>query len=68
MISAKDALNGKYFVDKVLQYFIDDGLIVQYFDIKYICWGTPKDYEDYEETIKYWNAFYDVEQWLTKNQ
>ena len=68
MISAKDALNGKYYVDKVLQYFIDDGLIVQYFDVKYICWGTPKDYEDYEETIKYWNEFYDAEQWLTKNQ
>lgn len=68
MIWAKDTLDGKYYVDKVLQYFIDDGLIVQYFDVRYICWGTPKDYEDYEETLKYWSKFYDSEKWLKKNQ
>ena len=67
MIQKKDTLSGKYYVDKVLQYLIDDGLCVQYFDVKYICWGTPKDYEDYENTLNYWEEFYRSETWI-KNQ
>ena len=57
MIWKGDTLNGKYYVDKVLQYCIEARLKVQYFDIKYICWGTPSDYENYEQTISYWNEF-----------
>ena len=57
MIWAKDTIDGKYYVDKVLQYCIDAGLKVKYFDVRYICWGTPKDYEDYENTIEYWKSF-----------
>lgn len=54
MIWNKDTLNGKYYVDKVLQYCIDDGLKVDFFDVDYIGWGTPKDFSDYEKTFKYW--------------
>ena len=68
MIEKKDMLEGKYYVDKVIQYFIDEGFVVQYFDVKYLCWGTPKDYEDYEEILKYWNKFYNNEKWLKKSQ
>lgn len=57
MIWKKDTLNGKYYVDKVLQYAINAGLKVGYFDVKYICWGTPVDYENYECTIAYWKEF-----------
>jgi len=57
MIWKKDTLNGKYYVDRVLQYCIDANLKVKYFDIKYICWGTPADYENYENTIAYWSEF-----------
>ncbi len=57
MIWKKDTLNGKYYVDRVLQYCIDANLRVKYFDIKYICWGTPADYENYENTIAYWSEF-----------
>ena len=57
MIWKKDTLGGKYYVDKVLQYCIDGGLKVGYFDVKYICWGTPQDYENYEKTIAYWKDF-----------
>ena len=57
MIWKKDTLDGKYYVDKVLQYCIDAGLKVGYFDVKYICWGTPVDYENYEKTIAYWKEF-----------
>jgi dTDP-glucose pyrophosphorylase len=68
MIEKKDMLEGKYYVDKVIQYFIDEGFVVQYFDVKYLCWGTPKEYEDYEEILKYWNKFYNNEKWLKKSQ
>ena len=57
MIWARDTLNGKYYVDKVLQYCISGGLKVDYFDVKFICWGTPLDYENYEKTMKYWTDF-----------
>ena len=57
MIWNKDSLNGKYYVDKVLQYCIESNLKVGYFDVKYICYGTPIDYENYENTINYWKEF-----------
>jgi dTDP-glucose pyrophosphorylase len=57
MIWKKDTLDGKYYVDKVLQYCIESELKVGYFDVKYICWGTPIDYENYEKTISYWKEF-----------
>lgn len=65
MIWQKDTLDGKYYVDKVLQYCINDNLIVQYFDVKFICWGTPIDYENYENTIQYWKDFLKKEDWIT---
>lgn len=57
MVDAKDMVNGEYYVDQVIQYAIDDGLRVGFFDIQYICWGTPADYEEYEATIDYWKGF-----------
>lgn len=58
MIWAKDTLNGKYYADKVLNYSIKEGLKVGYFDVKFICWGTPLDYEN---SFKYWMEFYGKE-------
>ena len=63
MIQSKDTLDGKYYVDKVLQYYIEDKKKVSFFDVKYICWGTPLDYENYENTISYWTNFYNNEEW-----
>jgi len=57
MIWNKDTLDGKYYVDKLIQYCIDGGLTVQHFNVKYICWGTPVDYENYEKTLSYWKNF-----------
>ena len=57
MIAKKDMFEGKYYVDKVLQYCIDSGYRVGVFDVRYICWGTPEDYEDYENTLQYWKDF-----------
>lgn len=64
MIWAKDTLNGKYYVDKLLQYYIDAGKSVHYFDVKYLCWGTPQDYEEYEQTLAYWHSFVEEEKKL----
>lgn len=64
MIWQKDTLDGKYYVDKVLQYCIETGLKVGYFDVRFICWGTPKDYEDYENTFNYWSEFRNHEEQL----
>lgn len=61
MIWSKDSLNGKYYVERVLQYCIDKGLRVNFFDVKYFCWGTPDDYENYEKTISYWKEFSEKE-------
>ena len=58
MVAKKDTFDGKYYVDRVLQYCIDTGLGVGYFDVQYICWGTPFDYENYENTIHYWREFF----------
>jgi len=67
MIWAQDTLKGKYYIDRLLQYYIADDKNVSYFDVRYICWGTPLDYEDYERTFSYWSEFYKNEQWLNKN-
>jgi len=63
MIWNKDTLDGKYYVDKVLQYYVDSSKVVTYCDVNYLCWGTPMDYENYEKTIAYWKDFYEEEPW-----
>ena len=68
MIWKNDTLDNKFYVDKVLQYCIDEGLKVKFIDVNYICWGTPKDYYDYENRINYWKKFYIKNKWLKKTQ
>jgi NDP-sugar pyrophosphorylase family protein len=57
MIGNKDTLNGKYYLDNLLNYYIRDGSRVGFFDVNYVCWGTPDDYEQYENTLAYWKKF-----------
>ena len=57
MIWMNDTLDGKFYVDKVIQYAVQSGLRANIFDVSYICWGTPKDYENYEKTMRYWSEF-----------
>ena len=57
MIGNKDTLNGKYYLDNLLNYYVRDGSRVGFFDVNYICWGTPDDYEQYENTLTYWKKF-----------
>ncbi len=57
MIWSQDSFEGKYYVDKILNYYINKGYKVKKFDVNYHCWGTPEDYELYEKTLKYWKNF-----------
>jgi len=67
MIWSKDSANGKYYVDKVLDYYLKERLKVGYIDVKYICWGTPLDYENYQKTISYWISFLNENKWIKKS-
>ncbi len=61
MINKNDTYHGKFYVDKILNYFIKDGLNVSKFDVNYIGWGTPYDYETYEKTVDYWDKFHKLD-------
>lgn len=67
MIWSGDSVDGKYYVDKVLDYYIKEGLRVKYLDVRYICWGTPLDYENYQKSISYWMSFLKNNKWIKKN-
>ncbi|MDA9249204.1 nucleotidyltransferase [Gammaproteobacteria bacterium] len=64
MIENQDTFDGKYYVDKILQYYLDDQKIVNFQDVKFICWGTPYDYENYQKSYAYWQEFIANEPWL----
>ena len=58
MIEKNDRINNEFYVDQVIKYIIDSGLSAKVFVVdKYFCWGTPKDYEDYQNTVHYWERF-----------
>ena len=58
MILANDKINNEYYIDQTIKYIIKNGLKAKVFNVdKYFCWGTPKDYEDYQNTVKYWDNF-----------
>ena len=42
----------------------DDQKIVNFQDVKFICWGTPYDYENYQKSYAYWQEFIANEPWL----
>lgn len=58
MLEKEDRVNGEYYVDSVIRHCVELGMDVRVFEIKrYIGWGTPKDYEEYQSTMKYWREF-----------
>lgn len=60
MIAADDRINNEFYVDEVINFILKLDLKAKIFNVdKYFCWGTPKDYEDYQNTIKYWEGFLD---------
>lgn len=58
MIAEDDRVNGEFYVDEAVRHVIDLGYHAKVFEIsRYLCWGTPKDYEDYMGTVRYWERF-----------
>ncbi|EEY35515.1 hypothetical protein [Pseudoleptotrichia goodfellowii] len=58
MIKENERVNNEFYVDSVISHVIDLGYTAKVFEIeRYIGWGTPKDYEEYQNTVKYWKEF-----------
>ena len=58
MIRENDRINGEFYVDQTVQHVIDLGYRAKIFDInRYVGWGTPADYEGYQNTFAYFKAF-----------
>jgi dTDP-glucose pyrophosphorylase len=65
MVEENDRINSEFYVDQVMKHMLDLNYKVKVFEVeKYICWGTPKDYEEYENTFDYWNNFCQKEEHL----
>lgn len=62
MIEENDRINNEFYVDQVAKHALDLGYKVKVFEIdRYIGWGTPCDYENYQKTFEYWKGFVDRE-------
>ena len=61
MIAENDRINNEFYVDKVVDHVMALGGNAKVFEIdRYIGWGTPKDYEEYQATWEYWKGFLKV--------
>lgn len=67
MIAEDDRIHGEFYVDEVVRHVLELGYRAKVFEIdRYIGWGTPKDYEEYQQTIRYWQRFVSKERYLHK--
>ncbi|NLL79613.1 MAG: nucleotidyltransferase [Clostridiales bacterium] len=65
MIAEDDRINQEFYVDQVVKHVLDLGCLAKVFEIdRYIGWGTPKDYEEYQKTYEYWKGFLQEEKLL----
>lgn len=63
MIAENDRINNEFYVDQTIKHAIELGYAAKVFEIdRYIGWGTPSDYEQYQKTFEYWNGFFEREQ------
>ncbi len=65
MIRANDRINNEFYADQVVKYAVLNGLKTKVFEIeRYIGWGTPGEYEYYENCMKYWREFAESDAFL----
>ena len=58
MIREDDRINGEFYVDEVVRHALEMGLKTSVFEVdRYLCWGTPIDFENYQNTYRYWERF-----------
>lgn len=68
MIAENDRVNNEFYVDQVMKHCLELGMDARVFEIeRYIGWGTPKDYEEYQATIKYWKEYTDSKAFIPEN-
>ena len=62
MIRENDRINGEFYVDQTVKHVLDLGYRAKIFDIdRYVGWGTPADYEGYQNTYAYFREFLEQE-------
>lgn len=65
MIRENDRINGEFYVDQTVKHVLDLGYRAKIFDIdRYVGWGTPADYEGYQNTYAYFRAFLERERMI----
>lgn len=65
MITENDRIHGEFYVDEAIKHVLDLGYQAKVFEVdRYLGWGTPKDYEEYQQTLRYWQRFVDQERYL----
>lgn len=65
MIRENDRINGEFYVDQTVKHVLDLGYRAKIFDIdRYVGWGTPVDYEGYQNTYAYFRAFLERERMI----
>lgn len=65
MIEEDDRVNHEFYVDQVMKHCLELGMDARVFEIdRYLGWGTPKDYEEYQATIRYWRDYTDSQGFL----
>ena len=58
MMAKNDRVNNEFYVDTLINYVVQAGLKAVTLDVDhYHCWGTPKDYEAFNQTAQYWKRF-----------
>lgn len=58
MIARNDRIRNEFYVDQVVHHALELGYRASVFEIdRYISWGTPHDYENYQKTVNYWREF-----------
>lgn len=62
MIREDDRINGEFYVDQTIKHVLDLQYRAKIFDIdRYVGWGTPDDYEEYQKTYSYFKNFLEKE-------
>jgi dTDP-glucose pyrophosphorylase len=58
MIKENDRVNNEFYADQVINHVVQLGYRAKVLVVdKYIGWGTPEDYENYNQNLEYWNEF-----------
>ncbi len=62
MINEQDRIKNEFYVDEVVKHVLELGYHAKVFEVdRYVGWGTPSDYEEFQKTYEYWRNFLENE-------